>query len=140
MKTRNINCDILRIIALLFVISVHSLSYIGFYGVINEGPTMLFLNIARCLFMSCVPLFIVLSGYLMSKKELNKNYLKKSIRIIATYILCSIACLIGLYFIENQEMLSIKDYFFKILLFQAAPYSWYVNNVFRFIFINTIFK
>ena len=77
MKTRNINCDFLRIIALLFVISVHSLLYIGFYDTVNDGPTMILLNIARCLFITCVPIFMILSGYLMSKKEFNRKYLQK---------------------------------------------------------------
>ena len=76
-KERLINCDFLRILALIFVISVHSISYIGFYSTINEGPTMWLLNILRCLFIICVPLFILLTGYFMSKKELNKSYLKK---------------------------------------------------------------
>ena len=127
MKTRNINCDFLRIIALLFVISVHSLLYIGFYDTVNDGPTMILLNIARCLFITCVPIFMILSGYLMSKKEFNRKYLQKIIRIISTYFLCSLMCIIAVYFIENQEMLPLKDYFFQILSFKAAPYSWYVN-------------
>lgn len=127
MKQRNINCDILRIIAFTFVVMVHCLSFIEFYRTINEGPIMLVLNILRCLFMTCVPLFIILTGYLMNKKELNKDYIKKISRIIITYILCSIICLIFLHYIENREVLDIKDYIFSILSFKAAPYSWYVN-------------
>lgn len=126
-KNRSLNCDILRIMAFLFVLAVHSLSYIGFYSETTTGPTMLILNIVRCLFITCVPLFLVLTGYLMSKKELTKDYIKKLSRIIITYLLCSIVCLICLHFIEKRPIGTIKDYFFEILSFQAAPYSWYVN-------------
>lgn len=123
MSKRLINCDILRMIAFIFVISVHSLLYIGFYEQDNTGFTMFFLNIVRCIFMTCVPLFAVLSGYLMKDKELSKNYIKKLFRIIITYILCSIACIICLHFIENRDVLSLKNYIAQILSFEAAPYS-----------------
>ena len=127
-KKRLINCDILRILAFLFVISVHSISYIGFYSTINEGPTMWLLNILRCLFIICVPLFILLTGYFMSKKELNKSYLKKIIRIIITYLICSILCFIIINLMEgNKGELTIPKYIAGILSYSAAPYAWYVN-------------
>lgn len=91
---------------------------------------MLFLNIARCLFGICVPIFIVLSGYLLAKREFNKNHICKLGRIVIVYILCSIVCLLVLHFIENRDVLRLKDYIFQILSFEAAPYSWYVNMYF----------
>ena len=126
-KERLINCDILRILALIFVISVHSLSYIGFYSTITEGPTMLFSNMLRCLFMSCVPIFIILSGYLMSKRELNKKYLFKIVRILITYLICSILCFILINIIEGNTKLSVINFISGILSYSAAPYAWYVN-------------
>ena len=82
--------------------------------------------------MSCVPIFIVLSGYLMSKKELNKKYLSKITRIITTYIICSIVCYILIPLVKNSDIrgLSIKGCITSILSFKAAPYSWYVNMYF----------
>lgn len=127
-KERLINCDILRILALIFVISVHSLSFIGFYSTITEGPTMLFSNMLRCLFMSCVPIFIILSGYLMSKRELNKKYLFKIVRILITYLICSILCFILINIIEGKtNELSIFNFISGLLSYSAAPYAWYVN-------------
>ena len=131
MKQRSINCDILRILALLFVICVHTLLYTDFYSTTTEGPTMLVLNILRCLFMACVPIFIILSGYFMSKKELNKGYLKKIVRIVVTYLICSTLCYILINLIEgNSSELSIVKYISGILSFSAAPYGWYVNMYF----------
>lgn len=144
MKKRSVNCDVLRILAFFFVVSVHGLSYAGFYGAITEGPIMLFLNIMRCLFITCVPLFLILSGYLMNKKEISKDYYKKILRIIITYILCSILCLAFLHFIQNRGIFSLKIAIFSILSFDAAPYSWYVNmyiGLFLLIpFLNILWK
>ncbi len=89
---------------------------------------MLLLNMLRCLFMSCVPIFIILSGYLMSKKELNKKYLFKIVRILITYLLCSILCFVLINIIEgNLSKLSIFNFLFNLLSYTAAPYAWYVN-------------
>ena len=63
----------------------------------------------------------------MKDKIFNKSYLKKIGRLILTYVLCSIACIILLTIIENREVFSIKTYISSILSFKAAPYSWYVN-------------
>jgi len=127
MKKRNINCDILRIIAFSLVVSVHYLLYNDFYNTLTFGKTMYGLYILRTLFIVCVPLFIILSGYLMNKKELNKQYYKNLFRIILTYILCSIACIISIHFILNRDLLSLKEYIFQLFNFSGAPYSWYVN-------------
>lgn len=63
----------------------------------------------------------------MKEKTFNKDYLKKIGRIVLTYILCSIACIILLTIIESREIFSIKTYISSILSYKAAPYSWYVN-------------
>lgn len=130
MTKRSVNCDILRILAFFFVIAVHSLNYIDFYNEQTNGITMLFLNICRCVFMLCIPLFVVLSGYLMKKRKFNKEHIYKFGRIVITYVLCSIFCIIFISLIKNRELLSFKDYLFQILSFKAAPYSWYVNMYF----------
>ena len=127
---RIINCDILRIVAFIFVISVHSLLYIDFYNEPTSGATMLFLNIMRVLLMSCVPLFIILSGYLMKQKEPTKKYYSKLKNIIITYLLCSIVCVLGLAFVNHQSIPSLGIWIKQILKFEAAPYAWYLNMYF----------
>ena len=127
MTKRNLNCDILRIMAFIFVIAVHFLLNTNFYNIITKDITMLALNILRPLLMTCVPLFIFLSGYLTKEREFNKAYVLKLGKILLTYFLCAIACLITLHFIEHREALSIGGYIISILSFSAAPYGWYVN-------------
>lgn len=108
MKERYFNCDVLRIIAFIFVIAIHSLSYLGFYNQINEGIIMLCLNVLRYLFIICVPLFLVLTGYLMENKDsFNKQYVFKLFRVMVTYILCRVVYFLFVYLYTGQ-LISIK--------------------------------
>lgn len=122
MKQRIINCDILRIIAFFFVICVHSLLHTGFYQEANSGIIMIILNILRCLFIVCVPLFIILTGYLMGEKELNKKYIYKLFKIILTYLLCSIT-----YIVFAKLVLKSSFGIGSILAYNGTPYAWYIN-------------
>lgn len=124
MKERNINCDILRIIAFCLVACIHNLNNMGFYKNPIYGKTMFSLIFARHLFIICVPLFLIITGYLMKNKELNKNYILKLGRIIITYLLCSIVCYIVL---RINGTWSFKEFILKLLDFTAAPYGWYVS-------------
>jgi surface polysaccharide O-acyltransferase-like enzyme len=76
MKQRNVNLDIIRCVAVLFVLSVHALSDLGFYDFTCTGKRMLVLCMLRVIFMSCVPLFMMLTGYLMNQKTLSLKYYK----------------------------------------------------------------
>ena len=71
---RNINLDIIRTIALISVISIHFPLHIGFYSI----PVTTFPDYVMCLIVMasqvCVPLFLLLTGYLKSNCTLSKNY------------------------------------------------------------------
>lgn len=126
MENRSIRLDLIRCIAVFEVISVHFFLNNGFYNQTIYKP--LFNQICfRTLFMTCVPLFMILTGYLMNKKELNKQYYSKIGRVLIIYLYSSVACLIYYFFIIHKEPFSIKFSVLKILNFSAAPYSWYIN-------------
>ena len=76
MKERNINLDLIRCVAAIFVISVHFCLNSGFYELTCSGMRMLIMCILRTAFITCVPLFLMLTGYLMNKKELTISYYK----------------------------------------------------------------
>lgn len=126
MKKRDLNCDLLRILAFTFVVAVHSLGQIGFYVQVTDGPTMFIINVLRCLFITCVPLFLVLSGYLISDNKFDKKYCKKIIRVLLTYILCSFVCIAFKSIIQNNGV-DVKRDILSIFSYTGAPYSWYVN-------------
>ena len=126
MEKRNPALDVIRVFALFCVISVHYFLHNGFYQVSVLGVRMLVMVIARQFFMICVPLFMILTGYLMNTKELSKGYYLGIIKTLVVYVLASIACL--LYKIIFQEAdYGIKEFFMKTLDFSGANYSWYIE-------------
>lgn len=80
MKKRNINIDLIKCIAVFSVISVHYFANVGLYKTIIEENKMYIGIVFRTLFMICVPLFIITTGYLMKNKMLSKKILSRSIQ------------------------------------------------------------
>lgn len=73
MKKRNINIDLIKCIAVFSVISVHFFANVGLYKNVINSTNMYIGIFFRTLFMICVPLFIITTGYLMKNKTLSKN-------------------------------------------------------------------
>lgn len=140
---RNYTLDLIRIIATLLIVSVHFFLNIKFYDQTVTGPLMYLMTVLRTTFMACVPMFLMLTGYLMNKKELSLKYYKGIIKTIIIYILASIACFIfkGIYL---KESLNIKHLISGITKFSAANYAWYIElyiGLFLVIpFLNLIYK
>lgn len=139
MSKRNFNLDIIRSLAVLFVICVHFLLNTGFYEQPINGIPYIICIILRVLFMSCVPLFIILSGTLLIDKKLNKKYYLSIIRILITYFGCSLVC-----FIFKNKGFALKEFISELLSYKAAPYAWYVNFYIGFFliipFLNIIYN
>lgn len=126
MKERDLNADLIRFVAVFSVLSVHFLKNNGFYQISVVGWDMLFMCMFRSLFMVCVPLFMILSGYLMWKKTLSAAYYKGLIKTLEIYLLASIACLLFKKFgLEYQ--VTVKSAILDILDFKAANYAWYIE-------------
>ncbi len=123
---RNMGADIIRCFAFFAVVAVHFFWHSGFYSTVVEGKEMLLMTIMRSFFIICVPLFMILSGYLSGKQSPNFAYFKKIGKTYITYIFCSLCCVAyRIFFLEQQT--EIKTVIFSILNFTAAPYSWYVE-------------
>ena len=87
---------------------------------------MYIMTLMRTFFMDCVPLFIVLTGYLMNRKTLTKKYYFGIKNTLETYILASIACTIYSVIFQDAEF-SIRSFVGDVLSYHAAPYSWYIE-------------
>lgn len=124
MKKRNINLDVIRCVAVLFVVSVHFFLHNGFYDEIVIGKKMYVATVMRQCFMMCVPLFILLTGYLMNKKELSAQYFKGIKKVVIIYILCTL-CICFYKVIYLKESLSLINIIFNITSYQQ--YSWYIE-------------
>ena len=142
-KERNFSLDVIRIFALFCVISVHFFLNNGYYNEIIIGKRMYVMTLMRNTFMICVPLFIILTGYLMCNKQLSKDYYKGIIRTIGIYILVSIVCVIYKILFTDYQF-NVLNIIFDILGFKAAIYSWYVEmyiGLFLLIpFLNIIYQ
>lgn len=123
---RNPGADLIRILAFLLVVSVHFFLNNGFYGQPVVGTRMYIMTLMRSFFIICVPLFLMLSGYLLRKKQLEKRYYKRIGKIVVTYILASLLCVAYSVVCLKQDV-TVKSVLFNILNFSAAPYSWYIE-------------
>lgn len=122
---REASLDLLRSIAVFFVISIHFLSYIGMYELKTQGIGMFAAAFLRVLFRACIPLFLMLSGYFQYNKRPTKQYYIKISRIAVSYVICGILCQ-GLIAIINRGDWSIKSAVLSFFDFTAVPYGWYI--------------
>jgi len=125
-KSRNYSLDLVRIFAFFSVIGVHFFLNSGFYSQPVNGTEMLIMCIVRSFFMICVPLFIMLTGYLMSGKKWSLKYYRGITKTLGIYVLISIACVIYKITVMNYDI-SLQKAFFGILNFTNADYSWYIE-------------
>ena len=144
MKTeRNINLDIIRSAAILFVLTVHFYDSSGFPDQTMSGLVDFFMLCGWLITHSCVPMFLILSGWLCIDKELSAKYYLGFLRIALIYLICSAACLVfrGLYL---DEALGLRYIFGSIVNFYACGYAWYVCLYFGLFllipFLNLIYK
>lgn len=142
-KQRNVNVDIIRCTAVFSVISVHFFLNNGFYQEVVQGKRMYAMVLMRTAFMVCVPLFMMLTGYLMCGKELSVKYYRGIKKTLWIYVMASVACLLFKVFYRKQEI-SLFQGLLGILNFTAADYSWYVEmyvGLFLLIpFLNILFR
>lgn len=124
--SRNINLDLIRCVAVLFVLSVHFLLNNEFYGNPVVGKKMFLMCIMRTLFICCVPLFLMLTGYLMNEKKLSTRYFFKIRKTYITYVLASIFCVVFSIFVLRVDK-EPKQWILGIFDFTTASYSWYIE-------------
>lgn len=126
MKKRNINIDLIKCVAVFSVISVHFFANVGLYKNVINSTNMYIGIFFRTLFMICVPLFIITTGYLMKNKTLSKKYYLGVLRVLIIYLLDAFIYL-GYNTIYNGESFSIRHIIKSILNFDIG-YSWYLNK------------
>lgn len=115
---RNLNVDIIKAVSLLLVIGVHFFLYTGYYS-INYSITNSIFIVLRNICMACVPLFIIVTGYLNKNKIWNKKYY---LNIGRVYLLYSLAMFI-LTLVDNKYV--INTTLFKTTLINILNYKYY---------------
>lgn len=123
---RQFGPDAVRAAAAMMVLSVHFYLNGGFYQLPVEGGVMFASAVLRMAFVTAVPLFLLLSGWLCCRQTWSPRYYLRLIPVLLTYLLCSAACLVFRRFYLGQEIILLGA-FRRILEFSAVPYSWYVE-------------
>lgn len=142
-KQRNLTLDIIRIAALFCVVSVHFFLNSGFYDIKVSGLKSFFMIIPQSFFLICVPLFILLTGYLQNNKQLSKKYYKGIKKILIVYLIASILySLFSALYLDDP--MNIKIFLLNLLKYHGSPYGWYIEmyiGLFLLIpFLNIIFN
>lgn len=127
MKQRIIGIDVIKVVAVFFVISVHFFLRTNFYDQdLTSGENLFIQSFLRWIFYICVPLFVVATGYLQSKKEISSKHYKGLLPVLGVYIFYSVATIfVRIHFFDEKA--SFINWVYKILRFEADGYSWYVN-------------
>ena len=128
-KERNLNLDLIRCVALLMVPIMHSLDHTGLYDQQLYGAANQSMIAVKTLFTTCIPLYVMLSGFLNSRKSLSARYYLGLIRILGVYLICGIACLAfeqcsGIAHRSPAEMVS------ALVNFSCCDYAWYIMMYF----------
>jgi len=139
---RNVNMDLVRIVAVFSVVSIHFFLNSDFYS-IEIGSRLSYLAISmRTLFAICVPMFIMLTGYLMINKILSKNYYKGIAKTFITYVLISISVWVfrNVYLEDDLSFWELIRQIFSGTMW----YSWYMEMYFGLFllipFLNIIYN
>ena len=128
-ENRNLNLDLIRCVALLMVPIMHSLDHTGLYDQQLYGAANQLMIAVKTLFTTCIPLYVMLSGFLNIRKALSARYYLGLIRILGVYLICGIACLAfeqcsGIAHRSPAEMVS------ALVNFSCSDYAWYIMMYF----------
>jgi surface polysaccharide O-acyltransferase-like enzyme len=122
-KGRLPGLDLVRSTAALFVVSVHFFFNCGYYSTPLNSRVTFAMTAARWLFLCCVPLYMMLTGYFKCNKDINKAHYMSLIPVFTAYIVIStIKVFVGNYYYG-------KVYGIKEALAAMGNYTigWYVG-------------
>lgn len=124
-RSRDPNLDVVRCIALLGVVSVHFFMHTNYYFRPVQGARMYVMTLLRTGAMTCVPLFLLLSGYLLRNKRPERGYYLSLVRTLGIYLLaCGVSLL---YRLRAMPQLTARELLQKFLNFNLPEYGWYIE-------------
>lgn len=144
MKERIFGLDLVRDIAIFFVIAGHFFTlYTDFYNSPFCGFSMFIQTFFLPLFYTGVPLFLLLTGYLNKDKTVSWHYYKSCIRVLLAYLFFAILTVFFRKFYLGEEFTWL-EWCLKIVDFTVIPYAWYIElwiGLFLMIpFLNYLYK
>lgn len=119
--------DIVKILAVFMVVCIHTYLHDGMYGEPITDTKYILPIMCRWLAYTCVPLFMISTGYLMKNKKLTGKYYIGLIKIIVIYIVISIICMKFNHAQYGSDFSDPWTVFKGFLEYSNANYAWYVN-------------
>lgn len=123
---RDFGLDAVRAGATVLVLAVHFFLNTGFYDVTMTGKTMALAAVARMMCMTCVPLFLMLTGYLCIQRTWSRDYYRKLLPILLTYLVAGALCLAFEGIWVGKET-TVQIVLIRYLGFNASSYAWYLE-------------
>ncbi|MDO5155646.1 MAG: acyltransferase [Eubacteriales bacterium] len=142
-RNREFGADLVRVVATFFIIGVHFFLYSDFYSVSQEEILFVLAGFVRWITFACVPLFLVLTGYLKGKAKWTPQYYRSLVPILVTWLLMSvigIAFSIGYLHVEH----TFGEWLVELFEYRASKYAWYIElYIVLFLlapFLNEVFR
>ena len=125
MDKRIIGLDIVRSFALVLVVAIHGITLSNLVG--STFGTFLWIPtlFLRTICLACVPLFIILTGYLNKDKVLNKEYFSSLIGVLVPFYIIAFLC--ETLKVAVGDTTSILKAILHIFDFSANGYAWYIE-------------
>lgn len=120
---RKAGLDIIRTVAIFAIMLIHMLGHTGVLGVNLRSATWTGYVFLRYTVRAGVPLFLMLTGYLQSKRNFDKKHYTSIIPVMVSYFVISIMCAVSEYISEGSSAYSL---FIKIFDYEYG-YGWYVE-------------
>ena len=127
---RDLGADRIRVLAFILVPAVHFFLNSEYYSTPISGMGMYLMTVVLTLCMTCVPLFILLTGYLESSREVPLSarglgrFYRKLISVYIIYLMVSVLVLLFRLLVRGERpggMAGLEA------IFGFQHYSWYVE-------------
>lgn len=126
MSQREPGLDLLRCLALLFVVSFHGFLYNGYAYAPQTGTAMWLAGSFRWLSTSCIGIFLMLTGYLKSHYRGLRACCRSLLPVILGYLLASAISVPVRHFLLGDVQTPLV-WIGRLLSFRAVYYGWYVE-------------
>ena len=118
--------DLIRALAIIFVLSVHFLMNTAFYVTPMAGLGMFIQAALRWLFLTCVPLFLLLTGYLQWRKTPEAAYFKKISFVLGVYVFFAVLAVLFKVLVQGEGG-GFWHWAWSVCTFSTIGYGWYVR-------------
>jgi len=125
-KQRAFGPDVVRVLAFILLLWLHFFLRNGFYNQPVNTTAMTIAAAGRCVFMCCIPLFLMLTGYLKCGKEWKKGYYASLLPILLSWAIISVVCLWYKVCVAGQQKTA-WEWLCEFFDFKLANYSWYLE-------------